>query len=714
MDYYRGHCLGHYSCSIRNSLSAYVPIEPLLEGVVLLFCFSHISRQSLYFSLTAIFVIILLLIPVMTFSATITVRSRNDEINEDGDCSLREAIASANQDQSVDDCEAGNGADIIEFAPRQEPRRFRLFRGGINDDTGASGDLDITDDLTIMGLGEEETIIQLEADRESVERIFDIVVPEGQTIFVTIANLTLTVSDSQRGQGDHGDGIRNQAGGVLRLEQVTIRDLQSDAVDGGTVLNEGGLTLDQCTIVNNHGGSSGGILNTGTLDVMQSRIAGNIGSMGGGILNRNRLTVDASTVSDNRAPGGSGGGIYNESIAIVRSSALAGNLSNRGGAIFNQGVMVIENTTLSGNESEGAGGIDNQNVLTIRHSTMTDNTGNMDTGGIRSDGVVELFHTIVAGNTADVPETDCSGTGIMSQGYNLVGMGCPNNGVSDRTISGDLVMTTVLGPLQDNGGPTVTHALQPDSVAIDAGGMDCPPPDVDQRGLPRPSDGNGDGLPICDIGAFEADPIPTADQLLLVSARANIGSAGLDRAVVTGCGESDPGHLPPHAPIPEGATAVRLMAMGEVILNDLTAPLMPDGEVVGEMTYTGPDGIGGLTTERRGFLAGIFAPDAPPSLPAPPPLIVTGQEQVQAMLTSPPLQLYNLFYIGDGQTLAGQTLVVEIPPEATRLYLGVVDACDGEPQLGSYNDNRGNWIAEIEFVFDAPASFGYTQRIQKD
>lgn len=434
--------------------------------------------------MTSLFAIILVLIPIVSFSATITVRSRNDEINEDGDCSLREAIASANQDQSVDDCEAGSGADIIEFVPRQMPRRFRLYRSGIDDDTGSSGDFDITDDLTIMGLGEEETIIQLEADRESVERVFDIVPPKGQTIFVTITNLTLTVSDSLSGQGNHGDGIRNRAGGVLHLEQVTIRDLQSDAADGSTVLNEGDLTLSQCSIVNNRSGDSGGILN------------------------QNRLTVDSSTLSDNRAPGGAGGGIYNEHIAIVRSSTLAGNLSNRGGAIFNQGVMVIDNSTVSGNQGEGAGGIDNQNILTIRHSTMTDNTGNMNTGGIHSDGVVALFHTIVAGNTAAVPETDCSGTGIISQGYNLVGLGCPSNGMSDRMVSDDLVPTSVLGPLQDNGGPTATHALQPGSLAIDAGGLDCPPPAVDQRGMPRPSDGNGDGFPVCDIGAFEADPIP--------------------------------------------------------------------------------------------------------------------------------------------------------------------------------------------------------------
>ena len=640
-----------------------------------MFCFDLISRKAIYIRMITLFAIVLILIPVIASAAVITVRSARDELNEDGDCSLREAIASANQDRSFDNCEAGNGADIIEFAPREVPRLFILMRAGIDNDSGTFGDLDITDDLTIMGRGEAETIIQLGADRTSIERVFDIIPAAGQTISVTLANLTLTVADNLSGQTDHGYGIRNRAGGILRLEQVTIRDLQSNAAGDGVVFNEGDLTLDQSSLINNLGGESGGIVNLGTLNVLRSRILGNTGPMGGGI--------------------------HNASIAIIQSSTLAGNDSNRGGAIFNMppGVMVIENSTLSGNQSEGAGAIDNQHVLTVRHSTITDNTSNLDTGGIRSDSVVRLSHTILAGNTAAVlPQMDCNGADITSLGYNLSGVGCPNTGMGDQMVSGDLVLTAILEPLQDNGGPTPTHALQSGSLAIDAGGVDCPPPGVDQRGAPRPSDGDGDGLPACDIGAFEADPVASDQPLLLVSGRANIGSAGLDRAVVRGCGVSDPGNLPPFAPIPPGVTTVRLTAMGNVVLNDDASPLGPDGEVVGETSYTGPDGIGGLITERRGFLAGIFATNSPPTLPAPPPITVTGQEQTQSMIMSPPLQPYNLFYIGDGLTTAGQTLVVQIPPGSTRLYLGVVDACAGEAQLGSYDDNSGTWTVNVEFV----------------
>jgi hypothetical protein len=75
-----------------------------------------------------------------------------------------------------------------------------------------------------------------------------------------------------------------------------------------------------------------------------------------------------------------------------------------------------------------------------------------------------------------------------------------------------VVFTTVLGPLQFNGGPTETHALLPGSPAMDAGNAGCAdgngqPLPTDQRGKARPVDGNGDGTPACDIGAFEFFPM---------------------------------------------------------------------------------------------------------------------------------------------------------------------------------------------------------------
>jgi hypothetical protein len=99
-------------------------------------------------------------------------------------------------------------------------------------------------------------------------------------------------------------------------------------------------------------------------------------------------------------------------------------------------------------------------------------------------------------------ETGHGVPGIVSEGYNLVGngTGCPTGG-TDQTVAPGSVFTTVLGPLQDNGGPTFTHALLSGSPAINAGNPDTPGSGGnsctarDQRGYSR----NGR----CDVGAFE-------------------------------------------------------------------------------------------------------------------------------------------------------------------------------------------------------------------
>jgi hypothetical protein len=129
------------------------------------------------------------------------------------------------------------------------------------------------------------------------------------------------------------------------------------------------------------------------------------------------------------------------------------------------------------------------------------------------------MNTILAGNfgatfgTNGIIADDISGP-VQSLGHNIIGTA---TGFTNL-VSTDLVgVDPKLGPLEDNGGATLTHALLTGSPAIDAGGPTGEP--FDQRGQPRtiddPSVANLNGSDGTDIGAFEANPFLTLSDISL-------------------------------------------------------------------------------------------------------------------------------------------------------------------------------------------------------
>jgi hypothetical protein len=188
----------------------------------------------------------------------------------------------------------------------------------------------------------------------------------------------------------------------------------------------------------------------------------------------------------------------------LQNSTVTGNSSSsngivRGGAgVYNTFVMNISNSTISGNDTAvpngDGGGILNNNLLTVNSSTVFGNSASDQGGGLRNAaGVTTLANSIVAQNGED-----CSGSNIQSSGYNLASDGsCTFAATGDQNSTNPL-----LGPLQNNGGPTLTHALTQSSPAFNAGnpaavGSSLACPITDQRGTTRPQGGR------CDIGAFE-------------------------------------------------------------------------------------------------------------------------------------------------------------------------------------------------------------------
>jgi CSLREA domain-containing protein len=242
------------------------------------------------------------------------------------------------------------------------------------------------------------------------------------------------------------------------------------------------------------GGSGGGIfVNGGTLALERVHVTGNTtGLDGGGIYyngGTNHLITD-STISDNTAREGRGGGFY-----------------MTGGA-----TLYAANTTISNNAVRigyiNATGGAFVGSPTLRNVTITRNGSR---NGSPIIGTPDMRNTIVFNNHTPGP-------------YNYA---CEMQGdqVIETNLIGNCDPALTLGPLQDNGGPTPTHALLPGSLAIDAGSNDFafnPFNNLllltDQRGYPRFADGDGDGNAIVDIGAFElqvpdadADGIPNVD-----------------------------------------------------------------------------------------------------------------------------------------------------------------------------------------------------------
>ena len=246
------------------------------------------------------------------------------------------------------------------------------------------------------------------------------------------------------------------------------------------------------------GAGYGGGIDNGNgamMTISATMLSGNSATFGGGALSGDG-TITNCTISGNQSWGGVGGGIAGD--PIVTNCTISSNQAwVYGGGIY--GSPTITNCTISGNSINGfggGGGIYGGGI--VRHSTMAGNTGSPG-GGILATGPLEIGDTIFKTGASGANIALNGGT-VTSHGYNI----SDDNGSGFLTGPGDQINTDpILGPLQDNGGPTFTHDLLPGSPAINAGDPNfTPPPFTDQRGYVRVYNGR------IDIGSVEMQPTP--------------------------------------------------------------------------------------------------------------------------------------------------------------------------------------------------------------
>jgi CSLREA domain-containing protein len=314
------------------------------------------------------------------------------------------------------------------------------------------------------------------------------------------------------------------------------------------------------------------------------------GSAGGGVWNEGTLTLSAMLIFANSAQVGGGVAMDSGADLVLMDSTLRGNSAfNFGGAVYTVGggtVVSISGTTISGNSS-GSGNIQAPagTSFTISNSTISGNTATQTggIGGIWSGINTQINNSTIVGNTGigvfgtylrnSIVDSCGSGGGIVgSLGHNLA----PSSACFFAAGPGDVFNPSfLLGPLQNNGGPTDTHALLPGSPAIGSGdNATCAA--TDQRGYPRPFGSN------CDTGAYEyrATQPPTPTQPTPPAPTAS----------------PTPGCVPP----PGGMVAWYPLdeLMGATVVNDV-AP--PPASVVNNSGVTMPGPLGPISSTTGPF-----------------------------------------------------------------------------------------------------------------
>ncbi|MEZ5592477.1 MAG: right-handed parallel beta-helix repeat-containing protein [Gammaproteobacteria bacterium] len=427
---------------------------------------------------------------------------------DSGAGSLRDAVAQANSTA---------GADVI------------TFNAGLGTITLTTGQIDITETLTITGPAAGQTI-----SGNDSSRIFAVTAanqpltlenltltagattatspfPETCTVdtgaggaVCTLSPLTLTnstVSDnSTAGYGTHGGALFVNADATLTNSTISGNSTAGDRARGGALFVYGKVTLNNSTISENSTAGNyaygGGFFVDGETTLSDSVVSGNStagdNAYGGGFTVFGVTTLTNSTVSDNSTVGyaAHGGGLYVAGEFMLSNSTVSGNstagASALGGGLYMAGPATLTNSTISGNSTAGinahGGGLFMNGRITISNSTIAGNStadADADGGGlfaISFNRTATLSNTILAANTGAGGNFVAVST-TLNASYSLLGDDASEiNGINSNNVFNDVPGLAALadnGCTQPAGAPgsaacVQTQALQAGSPALDA------------------------------------------------------------------------------------------------------------------------------------------------------------------------------------------------------------------------------------------------------
>ena len=441
------------------------------------------------------------------------VTTLDDELDADpgsdpNDLSLREAISLA---------DAADGSDVI------------VFDDSLSGEILLSpllGPLIINSDMIVDG-GDADTIAISGGD------LFNVVFISEDADELELSSLTIRDGLTTLEFG-FGAGVRYDGTGELRIIDSVVSGNRTTGQGGagaGVQSTSGNVTLLRSVVNNNRTegafASGGGVwTGGGTLTISDSTITGNSTNnayaSGGGVYALNgpakifRSTISDNTTNGNRS-GGAGVSILSDSASIEQST-ITGNQTDGpdspgAGVRVLRGHLEMINSTVSANfatESEGGGVTLDESSFDIRFSTIVDNDAFTVGGGLyvlENDGpavpqqTFNVSHTVIANNIDDDTNPDVFSTdeSLIDVSFSLIGDNTgtmlvesqnsdPTTGNLIGSADGDGVIDPGLGPLSDNGGPTLTHRPAEDSPLVDAGdpsldpSNEIPPIDTDQRG----------------------------------------------------------------------------------------------------------------------------------------------------------------------------------------------------------------------------------------